>query len=537
MAGIATMLSGGVVGHAAAPAPTTYGLISNHAQPQDAPRRADGPITLGVRFTSSVRGVVSAVQYYQATPQSRVRRVVLWSEDGTRLASGKVTAPGVVGWRTVALTHPVQIEPNRPYVAAYVTGKGRYAADPHRLNSAHPLQKLALKATRGVYRLGAGFPTLTRSGFNYFVDVVFAPQKDKPEPTPAPTPPATSTATPTPGATGTPTPGATSTAAPGPATPGPASPPPATCATPTNPWGALEACGWPGPANTGVDLSQCPNGLITNSGSATRIIRVTTANSVVECQRITGSLSIEAKNVTVRNVSINYDGGGANGTGVIKVQSGASAVIDRVETNGLNHTHACIWHQGVSMSVNRMNCYGVNDGVFSWADLGYSATTGDNFVVANSYFHNLTENAANGHIDGYQTEGASHGVIEHNTYLLTASANSAIAIWNSYRSSSDIDVTGNLITGGGFSVYAQDYNPSETSPVGGASVTDIVFTNNTFSTRASGCVGKWGVWFFRSSWVQQGGPTDGWHRAGNRVLETGENVDAGNPHRQGVLCS
>ena len=57
-----------------------------------------------------------------------------------------------------------------------------------------------------------------------------------------------------------------------------------------------------------------------------------------------------------------------------------------------------------------------------------------------------------------------------------------------------------------------------------------------FSTYASGCVGLYGVWFTRPSWPGQGGPTDGWHRSGNRVLETGQNIDSHNPTRNGVLC-
>jgi hypothetical protein len=235
---------------------------------------------------------------------------------------------------------------------------------------------------------------------------------------------------------------------------------------------------------------------------------------------------------------VRYDGGGGNGTGVIKVEDGADATIDHVETDGMNHTHACVWHQGTAMSMNAVNCYGIDDGVFSWADTAFSATTGDNFSIADSYFHDFTTNAANGHEDGYQTEGANHGVIRHNTYLMTTGANSAIAIWNSRKSSSDIAVDDNLITGGGFTTYAEDYSPSEASPAGGNTVTGISFTDNRFSARFGGCVGEWGTWFYRAAWMPyQGGPTDGWHRSGNVVLETGENVDATNPHVNGVLCS
>jgi hypothetical protein len=125
---------------------------------------------------------------------------------------------------------------------------------------------------------------------------------------------------------------------------------------------------------------------------------------------------------------------------------------------------------------------------------------------------------------------------------MTTHADSAIAIWDSLRSSHDIRVNNNLITGGGFSIYAEDYNPGDGGPgdppaVGGFTDTDIRFTNNVFSTHAAGCVGQFGVWFSRPGWAPyNGGPTDGWRRKDNRVLETGENVDNGNSIGSGLSC-
>ena len=109
--------------------------------------------------------------------------------------------------------------------------------------------------------------------------------------------------------------------------------------------------------------------------------------------------------------------------------------------------------------------------------------------MENSYFHDFTTRTSNGHEDGYQTEGASDGLIQHNTYQMTVGADSAVAIWDSLRSSRNIKVDGNLITGGGFAIYAEDYNPGDGGPgdppaSGGFSVTDIRFINNVFSTGA-----------------------------------------------------
>ena len=312
-------------------------------------------------------------------------------------------------------------------------------------------------------------------------------------------------------------------------------------------WANLASCGWPASANTGPDLSQCPgHRLVANAGSLTRTIRVTAANTVISCEDIQGMLDIEAPHVTVRDSVIESNSGklgeAANGTADIKVEDGASAIIDHVRVNGDEGVHACIWHQGTSLVVNAVNCYGSNDGIFSWADHGYSPTTGDHFVITNSYFHDFTDKTSNGHSDGYQTEGASDGLIKHNTYQMTASADSAIALWDSLRDSRNIDVRDNLITGGGFAIYAEDYYPGDGGPgdpgaVGGYSVSEIRFINNVFSTYAAGCVGSFGVWFERPGWSPyDGGPTDGWHRHGNRVLETGQNLDQGNPSGTGLSC-
>jgi hypothetical protein len=294
-------------------------------------------------------------------------------------------------------------------------------------------------------------------------------------------------------------------------------------------WSNLEACGWPGPGNTG------PAAGVALKAASGRTIR--TDNTVISGELITGALVVAARNVTIRDSRLRHDGGGVGGSGVIKILAGASATIERVEIDGLNHTHACIWHEGAQLVARYVDCHGINDGIFSWADTG-SADSGDNFTIEHSYFHDFTTNAANGHIDGYQAEGAKHGLIRHNTYRMTASASSAIAIWNGQKDTSDILVEGNLLAGGGATIYAEDYSPREEAPVGGYTLTGVVFKNNSFSTLngANPCVGAYFVWFSRPQYAYGGGPTDGWHRSGNLVLETGENIDQGNPHVNGQLC-
>src|SRR5262249_23325791 len=110
-------------------------------------------------------------------------------------------------------------------------------------------------------------------------------------------------------------------------------------------WANLDACGWPGPRNTGYRA-----GTVSTNTSSGRI--VTTGHTVIEGERISGRLIVRATNVTIRNSFISWDGGGASGRGVIVIAPGASATIDHVEIDGLNRTHACIWHEGKSATVS-----------------------------------------------------------------------------------------------------------------------------------------------------------------------------------------
>jgi hypothetical protein len=289
-------------------------------------------------------------------------------------------------------------------------------------------------------------------------------------------------------------------------------------------WSNLAACGWPGAANTGY-----PDGQVF-AKTVTGGLTVSVDGTVIDGYKVSGGVTVNAKNVVIRNSWITNSAGGANGTGVVKVLNGASATIDHNLLDGTNATHACIWHEGASMVATANECTGVNDGIFSWASTVGVDGTGDNFTITDNWLHNFTTLAANGHVDGYQTEGAKNGVISHNTFDVAQDQTSAISIWNGRKNASNIAVSNNLIQGGGFSVYAEDYSPSEASPAGGYTVTNITVTNNRFSNSRYACVGNWGVWFNR------GAPSDGWHRSGNVLLETGQNLDNSNPIVNGWQC-
>jgi hypothetical protein len=266
---------------------------------------------------------------------------------------------------------------------------------------------------------------------------------------------------------------------------------------------------WPNASNTGASGS-----LANVSGPVT----ISKDNTVYENMNITsGGLFIDAKNVTVRNCKIaRYEGKGTsvNGMGVVEVNQGASATLEYCTLDGQLGVHCNVTHNGSSLVMDHCNCYNANDGVFIW--------DGDNITIENCYFHDFTTETSNGHVDGIQTEGSDHGIIRHNRIDISQNQTGCISIWNSRDDSDDWLIEDNWLAGGGYTIYAEDYHPSESNPSGGNSVTNVYFYNNAFSTKYHDCVGNWGVWF-------PVGPTDGWNRDGNYVIETSEDIDNGNP--------
>ena len=522
-------LSGAVLWSAEAQAaPTAYSIWAATTVPKNAADAEAASVELGVRFRSSSDGWVTGIRFYKSAANTGVHTGTLWSSTGSALAKATFTAESASGWQEARLATPVRLALNTDYVASYRAPKGRYASDTGTLSPSQPKSTYALTATQGVYTYGTVMPTDTWQDTNYYVDVAFTTVAPG-SPTPTTTPSPSSTSTPSP--TGSPTVPRPPmfTVVPGAATPtrtrAPTPTPPAGVCASAQVWANLTSCGWPGPSNTGYPAGQAFVRSVIGG------VVVTTDNTVIDGWKVDGGIQVRAQNVTIRNSWVTSSFAGAGGSGVININPGASATIEHTLLDGLNATHSCVWHEGLSMSSRANNCQGVNDGIFMWATQPGVDGTGDNFTIQDNYLHSFTTLAANGHIDGIQTEGAKNGVIRHNTIDVSQDQDSAIAIWNGRKDAANIQVDHNLMAGGGFAVYAEDYSPSEANPAGGYTVTSVSFTNNVFSTVHFGCVGNYGVWFSR------GEPSDGWRRSGNVVLETGQKIDTSNPSFNGQLCS
>jgi hypothetical protein len=140
------------------------------------------PIEVGVKFTSSVAGQITALKFYRSPSDTGSDLLDLWTSTGTNLASGSFTNTAASGWQTVTLATPVSIAANTTYVASYHT-TGAYVATNNFFTTDFTNGSLTAPSStaaggNGVYSYGgtstAGiFPTSTYSANNYWADVVF----------------------------------------------------------------------------------------------------------------------------------------------------------------------------------------------------------------------------------------------------------------------------------------------------------------------------------------------------------------------------
>jgi len=294
-----------------------------------------------------------------------------------------------------------------------------------------------------------------------FVAVEVAPAAaTTPAVTPTPTPTATATPKPTVTATPTPTPTATATPAPAPtptatATPKPtATPTPTVTPTPTPTPTTTPSTTKPGASNTGV-----PAGTTLKASGA---LTITTANQVIDGLDISGSVTIAAPGVVIKNSRLH--GTDANG---INVRSGDVTIYDS-EVYGFEN--AIAFGDWKAYRVNIHNTYG--DGV----------KLGSNVTLQDSWIHDLTP-ADGAHADGGQMQdGIRNLVVQHNVIDVSSAptANAALFLSPDFGPTTDgpVLITDNWLDGGNFTMFCVDGNNGQFF------VKNITITNNRFGRAA-----------------------------------------------------
>ena len=136
------------------------------------------PIELGVKFSASTAGSITALRFYKGPQNTGTHTGNLWSTTGTLLASAPFTNETASGWQQVNLPTPVSIAAGTTYMASYHSN-GFYSADSNYFATATTNGPLTAPASassggNGVYAYGgtSTFPVNTYNATNYWVDVI-----------------------------------------------------------------------------------------------------------------------------------------------------------------------------------------------------------------------------------------------------------------------------------------------------------------------------------------------------------------------------
>ncbi|MFK4513135.1 hypothetical protein ABIF20_000500 [Bradyrhizobium japonicum] len=165
-------------------APASVSLFTASNTPAQTGLNDGSPLEVGVKFTSSVAGQITALKFYRSPGDTGTDLLDLWSSTGTNLASATFTNTTATGWQTVNLATPVSIAANTTYVASYHTN-GAYAATsnffangPVSSGTLTAPSSASVSGGNGVYAYGGTssvglFPTNTFGASNYYADVLF----------------------------------------------------------------------------------------------------------------------------------------------------------------------------------------------------------------------------------------------------------------------------------------------------------------------------------------------------------------------------
>ncbi|BCJ57101.1 hypothetical protein Jiend_05230 [Micromonospora endophytica] len=161
------------------------------------------PVEVGLRFTATSDGTLTAVRFLKAEGAGTSHRVSVWTA-GQLLATATSTSESGSGWQQVALPAPVAIRAGEVYVASYHTS--RYRVSQGFFTNKIQSGPLMTPVDAGVYAYGeSSFPSQSYRASNYWVDVVFTPTPVAPTPTaPATSPTTPPSITPTPTVTTSP---------------------------------------------------------------------------------------------------------------------------------------------------------------------------------------------------------------------------------------------------------------------------------------------------------------------------------------------
>jgi hypothetical protein len=195
---------------------------------------------------------------------------------------------------------------------------------------------------------------------------------------------------------------------------------------------------WPGPGDTGVPAG---TKLVQKTGS----IVIKEDGKVIDGWDVTGDITVEADNVTIRNTRVR---GQDDYWGILQREgfSGLQVEDSEIFGNGRQRTQFGILNQGKMITVRRVDIHTISNGILT-----------DQGLVEDSYVHDPKYYSGD-HTDMIMSTGTAAAgtelIIRHNTVINTLDQTGAIALFQDFGVTRNVTVEGNLLAGGGWSLYA-----------------------------------------------------------------------------------
>lgn len=246
-------------------------------------------------------------------------------------------------------------------------------------------------------------------------------------------------------------------------------------------------CGLPDASNTGVPagasvLKNVPSQVSSGKGwhfDSRGWVQVDGNGAVLNGLNIPCNVNVTASNVTISNSRITVSGESSIG---VSLRHTSNVTITHNVITGVNSTSG-------RMMAGVKDIYGDSAGLSVVGNNIMDASTGvqlESGLVQGNYIHSPGYLPGD-HINGITSNGGKPGLltITGNTILNSMNQTDAIGLFEDFGSQANRMITGNLLAGGGYPIYAGQNT-------GGAATAHIVVTNNRISTLYFANGGQWG---------------------------------------------
>ncbi|NED99609.1 right-handed parallel beta-helix repeat-containing protein [Phytoactinopolyspora halotolerans] len=246
--------------------------------------------------------------------------------------------------------------------------------------------------------------------------------------------------------------------------------------------------GFPDESNTGVqdDTQLKPSGSLTS----------TRDGQVIENLEITGSITVEHNNVTIRNVRIHSTGHYGISIPAARAGNVSGLVIEHSELIGVSGERSAGIAPFGSWTARHLDISAFEDGI----------KVGSNQTIENSWIHDL-HTPPGSHSDGIQSTGGTNVTIRGNRIEGPwQGQTSAIIIQSNNGPVDTYTIENNLLSGGTYTLYLRDKGTGHGAP------RNITVTNNTWTNNS---------WAYGPTSTDQG-PNWTWN---NNHTDTGTTID------------